>query len=97
MSFSNRKYPSQFTRKYRALVKTHPFALFGLPFMGLMIAGSFFLTPFTAIRYEKHDKKRRWVTNEEALASTDKTKRKVDPKEEYYVSLWQLPTATALT
>jgi cytochrome c oxidase assembly protein subunit 16 len=87
MSFSNSKYPSGLTRKYRSLVKKHPFVLFGLPFMGIIVAGSFFLTPFTAIRYEKHDKKRKWVTNEEALASTDKTKRKVDPKEEYYVSL----------
>lgn len=51
-----------------------------------MVAGSFFLTPATAIRYEKHDRRVRRLTKEEELG-IGKTGRKVDMKEEYYVSI----------
>ena len=60
--------------------------LFGLPFITLMLAGSFFLTPATALRYEKHDRKVTQMGKEEAL-NVGKNKRKVDMKEEYYVRL----------
>jgi cytochrome c oxidase assembly protein subunit 16 len=79
-SFSREIYGS----KYRRLVNKHPFLLFGLPFISIMVAGSFFLTPATALRYEKHDKKVKHVSQEEAL-NVGKNKRKVDMKEEYYV------------
>ena len=62
-----------------------PFLLFGLPFLAVMIGGSFVLTPATAIRYERHDRKVRQLTKEEEL-SVGRNKRKVDLKEEYYVS-----------
>ena len=67
--------------RYRAALARHPFALFGLPFIATMVLGSFFLTPATALRYERHDKKikqpiilddndlkidPRWATEEEA-------------------------------
>ncbi|QDS75540.1 Cytochrome oxidase assembly [Venturia effusa] len=68
---------------YRSAVQKHPFLLFGLPFISIMVAGSFFLTPATALRYERHDKKVRQMTQHEAL-SMGTNKRKVDPKEEYY-------------
>jgi cytochrome c oxidase assembly protein subunit 16 len=42
---------------YRANLPKHPFLLFGLPFIAIMVAGSFFLTPATALRYERHDRK----------------------------------------
>lgn len=71
---------------YRSAVQRHPFLLFGLPFISIMVAGSFFLTPATALRYERHDKKVRQMTQHEAL-SLGTNKRKVDPKEEYYVCL----------
>ena len=51
-----------------------------------MLAGSFFLTPATALRYEKHDKKVTQMSKEEAL-NVGKNKRRVDMKEEYYVRL----------
>jgi cytochrome c oxidase assembly protein subunit 16 len=70
--------------KYRALLAKHPFALFGLPFIATMVAGSFFLTPATAIRYEKHDRKVQRVSKEEELGLGSRA-RKVDMKEEYYV------------
>ena len=48
-----------------------------------MVAGSFFLTPATAIRYERHDRKVQQLSKEEALG-IGKDRRKVDVNEEYY-------------
>jgi len=48
-----------------------------------MVAGSFFLTPATAVRYEKHDRKVQRVSQEEALG-IGKARRRVDMNEEYY-------------
>lgn len=45
----------------------NPFLWFGLPFMGLIVSASFLLTPATALRYEKHDRKNRQVTDEEKM------------------------------
>jgi cytochrome c oxidase assembly protein subunit 16 len=72
--------------RYRSALTRHPFALFGLPFIATMVAGSFFLTPATAIRYEKHDRRVRRVSKEDELG-IGKAGRRVDMKEEYYVSL----------
>ncbi|KAL7818231.1 cytochrome c oxidase assembly protein COX16 [Trichoderma gracile] len=71
--------------RYRALMSKHPFLTFGLPFIAVIVAGSFVLTPATAIRYEKHDRKVRQMTKEEEL-NVRRAARKVDMKEEYYVS-----------
>jgi len=71
--------------RYRSSLARHPFLLFGLPFIATMVAGSFFLTPATAIRYEKHDRRVRRMTKEEELG-IGKAGRRVDMKEEYYVS-----------
>lgn len=71
--------------KYRSALAKHPFALFGLPFIATMVAGSFFLTPATAIRYEKHDRRVQRLSKDEELG-LGKNARKVDMKEEYYVS-----------
>jgi len=49
-----------------------------------MVAGSFFLTPATAVRYEKHDRKVKRMSKEDELG-IGKSIRKVDMKEEYYV------------
>ena len=89
--FPNRKFRSSaeastFASKYRLALGRHPFLLFGLPFIATMVAGSFFLTPATAIRYEKHDRKMRRLSKEEELG-IGKDRRKVDMKEEYYVSI----------
>lgn len=76
--------------KYRASLARHPFALFGLPFIVTMVAGSFFLTPATAIRYEKHDRRVQRLSKEEELG-IGKNARKVDMKEEYYVCGTEIP------
>jgi cytochrome c oxidase assembly protein subunit 16 len=91
MAFTNKKFPSSkeahtIASRYRAALAKHPFALFGLPFIATMVAGSFFLTPATAIRYEKYDRKVQRMSKEEEL-SIRKSGRRVDMKEEYYVSL----------
>lgn len=51
-----------------------------------MLLGSFFLTPATALRYERHDRKVRQMTKEEELG-IGANKRKIDLKEEYYVRI----------
>ncbi|KAI9841597.1 MAG: Cytochrome oxidase assembly [Sclerophora amabilis] len=69
--------------RYRSALAKHPFALFGLPFILTMVAGSFFLTPATALRYEKHDRKVRQLSRDEELG-IGADRRKVDMREEYY-------------
>jgi cytochrome c oxidase assembly protein subunit 16 len=87
--FENRKYRSaaesnSLGARYRAMMAKRPFLMFGLPFMSVIVAASFVLTPATAIRYERHDRKVRQMTREEELG-LGKAGRKVDLREEYYV------------
>ena len=87
--FPNKKFRSAaeantIASRYRSALSKHPFLLFGLPFIATMVAGSFFLTPATAIRYEKHDRRVRRLSKEEELG-IGKAGRRVDMKEEYYV------------
>jgi cytochrome c oxidase assembly protein subunit 16 len=83
--FRSAAYESSIAARYRSALARHPFALFGLPFIATMLLGSFFLTPATALRYERHDRKVRQLTEDERLG-IGKDKRKIDMKEEYYVS-----------
>lgn len=100
--FPNKKFRSTaeantIASRYRAQLAKHPFLLFGLPFIATMVAGSFFLTPATAIRYEKHDRRVRRLSKEEELG-IGKAGRRVDMKEEYYVSCrWSLTPQAMLT
>ncbi|KAK5089364.1 Cytochrome oxidase assembly [Exophiala xenobiotica] len=55
------------TNFYRRQVTKRPFIMFGLPFISIMVAASFLLTPATALRYERHDRKHREVSQHEAL------------------------------
>ncbi len=92
--FQNRKFRSSadagtFASKYRAMMAKRPFLLFGLPFMAVIVGGSFILTPAAAIRYERHDRKVRQMTREEELG-VGKSARKVDLREEYYVSCFPM-------
>ncbi|KAJ4523101.1 Cytochrome oxidase assembly [Exophiala dermatitidis] len=52
---------------YRQKIAKNPFLFFGLPFMSLMVGASFLLTPAAALRYEKHDRKNRQLTDSEKL------------------------------
>lgn len=84
---------------YRAKLPRHPFLLFGLPFIAVMVAGSFVLTPATALRYERYDRKVKQLSEEEAmdlglkgLGGEEGIKRNPrrrivgDEREEYYAS-----------
>lgn len=81
---------SSFAARYRALMQKRPFLLFGLPFMAVIVGGSFILTPATAIRYERQDRRVRQLTRDEELGM-GKNKRRVDMKEEYYVGFLYHP------
>lgn len=83
--FRSTSYNSSVAARYRTALAKHPFALFGLPFIATMVLGSFFLTPATALRYERHDRKVKQLTEDERLG-IGKDKRKIDMREEYYVS-----------
>ncbi|KAI1176428.1 cytochrome c oxidase assembly protein COX16-domain-containing protein [Nemania sp. FL0916] len=72
-----------FASRYRVLLAKHPFLLFGLPFMTVIVGGSFILTPATAIRYERHDRKVRQMSKDEELG-IGKDRRKVNMRDEYY-------------
>ena len=52
---------------YTRRQERNPFLWFGLPFMALILGSSFLLTPATALRFEKHDRKNRQVTDAEKL------------------------------
>lgn len=82
--FRSSSYESTAASRYRAALAKRPFLLFGFPFIATMVLGSFFLTPATAIRYEKHDRKVRQLSKEEELG-IGKDRRRIDLKEEYYV------------
>jgi cytochrome c oxidase assembly protein subunit 16 len=83
--FRPSSYSGTIPARYRSALARHPFALFGLPFIATMVLGSFFLTPATALRYERHDRKVKQLTKDEELG-IGKDKRKIDMREEYYVS-----------
>lgn len=85
---------------YRTKLPRHPFLLFGLPFIMVIVAGSFALTPAAALRYERYDRKVKQLSQDEAmdlgLRGPDgeegikrNPRRRIvgDEKEEYYVSL----------
>lgn len=55
------------TDAYKSKVAKRPFLVFGLPFITVMVAASFLLTPATALRYERHDRKHRELTTSEAM------------------------------
>ncbi|KAF1959372.1 hypothetical protein CC80DRAFT_514599 [Byssothecium circinans] len=67
------------------LPNSHPFLLFGLPFLATIVAGSFLLTPATALRYKRYDRKNQQITQEEAMG-LGKERRKVNMKDKYYVT-----------
>jgi Cytochrome c oxidase assembly protein COX16 len=80
---------------YQVKLRKSPFLFFGLPFLTIIIGGSFALSSFTTIRYERHDRKIKLMTEEEAL-KLDKDRRRPDIREEYNVRLLSFTdTATA--
>jgi cytochrome c oxidase assembly protein subunit 16 len=84
-AFSRRRHrQSAISLWYQAKLRRSPFLFFGLPFLSIIVGGSFALTNFTTIRYERHDQKVKIMTEEEVL-KLDKNRRRPDIREEYYV------------
>lgn len=69
--------------RYVKGLRTHSFLLFGLPFLTFMGLASYWFSSFTAVRYERRDRKVQELSEEEILKVNTK-KRNVDIKEEYY-------------
>ena len=66
-------------------IRKRPFLLFGLPFVGLMVGSSFALENFTRTRYDYQATKVQSMSWEEDMGMS-KNRKKVDLREEYYVS-----------
>lgn len=66
--------------------RTRPVLYFGLPFIGIIVAGSFALSSLTSTRYELRDSKVTALSKEEEL-HMDKNRKKIDIREEYFVRL----------
>ncbi|KAI8099203.1 cytochrome c oxidase assembly protein COX16-domain-containing protein [Halteromyces radiatus] len=64
-------------------IKKHPFVLFGLPFIAVIVGGSFGLAQLTQTRYDHRDLRHRKVAKEEALGM-DKNRRPLSIQEEYF-------------
>ena len=79
--------PNSLAARYRKSLQKHPFLLFGLPFLSTIVLGSFMLTPATALRYERYDRKNQQITQEQAMGLRGE-RRKVNMKDEYYVRIF---------
>jgi len=66
---------------YRRL-KRHP-ALFGVPFLLVMVGASFGLQSFTQTRYDLHSQKVTQMSREQELG-LDRNRKKFDVREEYF-------------
>lgn len=64
---ANKGWEERASEFYRRQVAKRPFLMFGLPFISIMLASSFILTPATALRYERHDQRHRELTKSEAM------------------------------
>ncbi|ORY97442.1 cytochrome c oxidase assembly protein COX16-domain-containing protein [Syncephalastrum racemosum] len=70
-------------------VKRYPFALFGFPFIAIIVGASFGLSQITQTRYDHRDQRHQKVAKEEALG-LDAKRRKLSLQEEY----WRLQAKT---
>ncbi|RSH87640.1 Cytochrome oxidase assembly [Apiotrichum porosum] len=80
MSFSSR---SRNPNPLLNTVRKHPFVLFGLPFLSIVVVSSFALKSFTQNRYDLDNQKVQAVNKEESLGMA-KDRKKIDIREEYY-------------
>lgn len=76
-------YDRTFAGKYYKLLRKNHFLYFGLPFMLSIVAGSFYLQRFTALKWERWDNKYQQVNEEEMLGMIE-NKRKFNKKDDYY-------------
>ncbi|AQZ13019.1 COX16 (YJL003W) [Zygosaccharomyces parabailii] len=76
-------YEASLAGKYQRHLNKSPFLFFGLPFCSLVVLGYYWLSGFTAVRYEQHDRKVQEMREEDVI-NLRTNKRPIDLKEEYY-------------
>lgn len=76
-------YDKTFAGRYQKLVKKNHFIFLGLPFMLGVVAGSFYLKRFSAVKWERYDEKYHQLNEEEQLNMIE-NKRVFDKKEDFY-------------
>ncbi|EDO17573.1 hypothetical protein Kpol_534p54 [Vanderwaltozyma polyspora DSM 70294] len=76
-------YEASIAGRYQKRLNKNPFLYFGLPFCGLIVLGTFWLSEFTSVRYEQKDRKIQEM-NEKEIINLKTNKRQFDIKEEYY-------------
>ncbi|CAR26460.1 hypothetical protein ZYGR_0H02700 [Zygosaccharomyces rouxii] len=76
-------YEKSLSGRYQKRLNKNPFLYFGLPFCSLVVLGYYWLSGFTAVRYEQHDRRVQEL-REEDIINVRTNKRPVDLKEEYY-------------
>ncbi|ORX51183.1 hypothetical protein DM01DRAFT_1084991 [Hesseltinella vesiculosa] len=70
-------------------IRQHPFLLFGLPFIVVVVGASFGLSQLTQTKFDHRDMRHKKVEKEEALG-IGKDRRKLSIQEEY----WRLQAKT---
>ena len=79
---------SQLISKLKKMTKSKNFR-YGLPFVSLLVVGSFGLSEFSSIVIAKREERNRMLTTEEALAF-QKTVERVDVEEEFKKTMEKL-------
>lgn len=64
-------------------IARNPVLLFGVPFIGVVLAGAYVLSNTQNVRFERRDSKVKLVSEEDALG-LEHGRRKVNAREEYY-------------
>lgn len=72
-----------FNGKYIKLLRKKPFLYFGLPFCSMVVLGSYWLTEFMSVKFEREDRRIQDISQDEIL-KLKQNQRKFDIKEEYY-------------
>lgn len=67
----------------KSTARRRPFLLFGLPFITILVVGSFALSGVTQTRYDLRNSKVQALSKEDEL-KMNKNRKKVDIREEYY-------------
>ncbi|KAL7008828.1 Cytochrome oxidase assembly [Cystobasidiomycetes sp. EMM_F5] len=80
---SQRLQPRKTTDYVRSASRRHPFLYFGLPFVAVVVAGSFGLSSLTQTRYDLRASRVQTMSKEDELRM-DKNRKKVDIREEYF-------------
>lgn len=73
---------ASFFGRYYARVRANSLIYVGIPFFATMFLGLQLMTQFASVRYEQSDRRKKEVSQADALKDT--RKRKVDLKEEFY-------------